>query len=847
MGKGGLGSTSLSYIVFGMSHSSEMMRWIKSEFRKKNGKWNYQGGTLFVFADNYVLSTDQILRLAIQLLDEKTLEMFLTFLPAYSQGARSTVVWLLNDPESLNSFQMEVLISLLFDKDKYVREEAASIFNKHKNEKWIQHLIKILEDSDPERRKGVAQVLSRIELDEIIPILMNRFGEETDTSVRGQLLRSLGKHFKRTHDPNIKKLLETALEDQNDIIKREAAQALVLGSVKLPQKPLTVLLNFLLKDPNPKVRKEIAYFLSDTNQPQVVTALIQASKDKDTDVRRAAMSSLAQLKDPRGISRILQIFNSGPSSSRGWAAEFLIRLSEDTNLPTATLSQISVAVVSAVNDPDSSVVEMTLFALEGTNITDAFVLNAVISRLRSRSNMDRLRAVQVIEKTQSLTAVKAVYGILLKDPNAGVRDAALDILRKRKYQPWLAKQAIGLLGTGNRKLGIYLLRGMLGPQLISLLQGTIEKSSSNQKIIRDVFLVLEKLEDAEQIRSLLESDNFKVRELFKKILREEPYIIRSLSPAFLNYFLKEDPLFVMERVGAFYGEAGGQEQDEALFAILDQLEQLQVLPHLNSTKLREYAGQVNAEHRSSFYQGYSYLLSYQGLDRSVTQDEIGFLSDMLKTPEVSERLKSKVVDMFTRQKITSSEAIEGGIFILRDSQSSRAIKLKAIYFLKDTDSLKANFYINRELYPVRTIIVAFFFSIFIPTLLFLLLTNFFIHFRLTRQYSSAFQPEDSSISSIARRALRDSFEWKGWREHSYSLSGIIYLMTIISVAAALLVGPSVALIALPFPYIAAFALRAINYPSLYQKSLARYSHNAMEFLMHRLYYPETVLSLIRLF
>lgn len=153
-----------------------------------------------------------------------------------------------------------------------------------------------------------------------------------------------------------------------------------------------------------------------------VPALIEALRDGDTDVRRAACHSLSNLEDRRSIPALIDVLKDADAEVRACAARALGSFEDKRALP---------GLIALLKDKDKDVRESALSALG--SFRDQVPVSAILTALGDEDNDIKQAAIGLAEceceddKRQDPQIVQKVVE-LIGHPNADVRDAAISVL-----------------------------------------------------------------------------------------------------------------------------------------------------------------------------------------------------------------------------------------------------------------------------------------------------------------------------------------------------------------------------------------------------------------------------------
>jgi beta-lactamase regulating signal transducer with metallopeptidase domain len=146
--------------------------------------------------------------------------------------------------------------------------------------------------------------------------------------------------------------------------------------------------------------------------PRMVTALMEALKDTDKDVRETAMHALVQMRDPRIFEPLVAALKDTSADVREQAAFGLGQLRDARAVDP---------LAAAVKDSNASVREQAVFALG--QIRDKRAVEPLISALKDEKPDVREQAAFALGQIRDPRAIEALV-IALKDANADVREQA---------------------------------------------------------------------------------------------------------------------------------------------------------------------------------------------------------------------------------------------------------------------------------------------------------------------------------------------------------------------------------------------------------------------------------------
>jgi HEAT repeat protein len=187
---------------------------------------------------------------------------------------------------------------------------------------WTSHVVlkqarADLKHPDSKVRMMATQFLGQCDPSVAIPILQEVLSDQ-DPDVRAEGLCSL----MRWEDPIVIPLLKKHLRDSDPKVRVTALRGLFkYGEGVDPN----VLLQFM-SDDSAGVRRKVATLLGWSRMEGVLPTLVELSKDKDPQVRKAALSSIIILYPEESEDRILEALTDPDPDLRKWAKEVLEKI-----------------------------------------------------------------------------------------------------------------------------------------------------------------------------------------------------------------------------------------------------------------------------------------------------------------------------------------------------------------------------------------------------------------------------------------------------------------------------------------------------------------------------------------
>jgi len=199
------------------------------------------------------------------------------------------------------------LVSMLNDESHFVRLEAAKALGMIRFRKAISPLLFVLGDENRFVRKEAAKALGQLEFRRV-PTLLIQALESENQFVRQGALRALGQMSSNGSSDHISAKvfdsLDSAFEDEDKLVRREAARTLENISKNMPERAFQSLIN-ALEDEDDEVRRLLAGVLRYLNSEEAIPQLASALKASDPVVRRFAAEALGQTKSEKAIEPLI--------------------------------------------------------------------------------------------------------------------------------------------------------------------------------------------------------------------------------------------------------------------------------------------------------------------------------------------------------------------------------------------------------------------------------------------------------------------------------------------------------------------------------------------------------------
>jgi HEAT repeat protein/beta-lactamase regulating signal transducer with metallopeptidase domain len=178
-----------------------------------------------------------------------------------------------------------------------------------------------------------------------------------------------------------------------------------------------------LRDPDAEIRGTAVQALAEFKDRASVGAIAALLKDDNTELRRAAAEALGELPAAAARSELIAALSDPDAEVRGNAIGALARLKD----PSAVE-----ALTAAMKDPKPDVRAKAIEALHEMDLPNP--PSGLLDALRDPSAEVRHQAVHAVGHFQDARAVPALRG-LLEDPSADVREAAVEALSEIRNEP----------------------------------------------------------------------------------------------------------------------------------------------------------------------------------------------------------------------------------------------------------------------------------------------------------------------------------------------------------------------------------------------------------------------------
>lgn len=246
---------------------------------------------------------------------EKTLDSLISALSDEDEFVRKAATEALGEigPEIAGSETVaDALVYMLNDESHFVRLEAAKALGMIRFRKAVPPLLFVLGDENRFVRKEAAKALGQLEPERVLELLIyalesgNHFMRQGAVRALGQISSNgtLSDEIPNRISDKVFSSLDSAFEDEDKFVRREAARALENISRNMPERAFQSLIN-ALDDEDEEVRRLLAGILKCLDSEKAVPQLLSALKSEDPIVRRFAAEALGQIRSERAVEPLI--------------------------------------------------------------------------------------------------------------------------------------------------------------------------------------------------------------------------------------------------------------------------------------------------------------------------------------------------------------------------------------------------------------------------------------------------------------------------------------------------------------------------------------------------------------
>jgi HEAT repeat protein/beta-lactamase regulating signal transducer with metallopeptidase domain len=226
---------------------------------------------------------------------------------------RRMSAWALGQIESATA--VEALGAALKDSSPEVRKTAVWALGEIESPNGVPHLLPFLKDENAEIRQQAAWALGEIESPRAVAGLTAVINDR-DVKVRETVVWALGE----IEDASAVDGLAKALGDANVAVRRKAAWA--IGELDLSGEAPPALIE-ATRDQDREVRKAAAHALGEIGDPAAVPALSALARGGDNAVRYIAVHALNEIEDPAAVEVLVELLKDPDPEMRKLAAQAL--------------------------------------------------------------------------------------------------------------------------------------------------------------------------------------------------------------------------------------------------------------------------------------------------------------------------------------------------------------------------------------------------------------------------------------------------------------------------------------------------------------------------------------------
>jgi len=264
-------------------------------------------------------------------------------------------------PEHLTDLNKKRTLAILYDairdKNDKVSLFAISTLGKTKDTKALNPLISYLKENPPAvRRASIIKALGEIKETNSL-LIVSRYLEDPESRVRANAVESLGE----IGGSEVKDLIKPYINDKDSRVAINAGMILwKYGDKELGIKVLRELLSF----PNEQTRIRAIYAMGQIDTEEVVTPLLEVSKEQNLRIRLEALKSLSKFNTEVAILRIIDAIEDTDRRIRQLALKTLIEKKGITGL-----------LVKKLETANSKIIEKIIEILANKHEQDEIILN----------------------------------------------------------------------------------------------------------------------------------------------------------------------------------------------------------------------------------------------------------------------------------------------------------------------------------------------------------------------------------------------------------------------------------------------------------------------------------------
>lgn len=190
------------------------------------------------------------------------------------------------------------------------------------------------------------------------------------------------------------------------------------------------LVRMLLNDEDAQIRSASAALIPMLNDPQASQVLMRQLEAESVDaVRRALITALGTLRVPEATDLLLRALADESNATAMAAAVAIERLAEKAPLPDARVQQAVEAITTRYNKCEPSQSDLREALLGAMGVLGRAEFSPVMCQaLEDKVATIRLAAVRGLQQMNSPASAKVIAPLVSRDPDRGVRQAAITAL-----------------------------------------------------------------------------------------------------------------------------------------------------------------------------------------------------------------------------------------------------------------------------------------------------------------------------------------------------------------------------------------------------------------------------------
>jgi serine/threonine-protein kinase len=340
-------------------------------------------------------SNSTILNLLGSMLDNESLHHYADSLAHHNKRIVTTVTQMLAQSPLYDVNRLYEL----FDDPDIPKNVLVQILVARRNQLNIQMLLSLLADGSKPVKQMAFRVLEHVANESIVPDLLPLV-DNPDPKTRAQLIKVLAKMKGSTA---VRDALFKMLSDKEKYVRQAAVDGLGNLTVPVPVKPLVQ----LLKDPDITTQSKTIEALTKIRDPETIKYLIDILQDDSEYVRRAAVEVLNEIGDHRAIKELLNALRD---------KDWWIRVRAADAMGSIGGPKVIDAVLMLIKDDDEFLRRTAVEILN--NIKDERAFDHLVAALADTDWWVRERAADALSSMGDQRAIPALLKMVVDFPDS---------------------------------------------------------------------------------------------------------------------------------------------------------------------------------------------------------------------------------------------------------------------------------------------------------------------------------------------------------------------------------------------------------------------------------------------